>query len=157
LIFFSIIFAIMGHQKSMPALFEERLLFYRERGSRAYGPLAYWSTSVILSLPLVVINILVYSIIVYPIAGLNSDSGRFEVFFATLLMCSASGLFCCRMLAALSPTEQSAINLFPVTIYFLMAFSGFGIYLPQMQNWLAVWAPYASFIRWAFQVIKSFD
>ena len=87
-------------------------------------------------------DVLVYSIIVYPIAGLNSDSGRFEVvFFATLLMCSASGLFCCRMLAALSPTEQSAINLFPVTIYFLMAFSGFGIYLPQMQNWLAVWAP----------------
>jgi len=153
LLFFSLIFAIMGHQKSMPAIFEERLMFYRERGAGAYGPVAYWFSAGILALPLVTINIFVYSIIVYNLAGFTGPFSHFIIFFVTLLLSSVAGLFCCRMIAVLSATEQSAINFFPVCIYFLMAFAGFGIYLPEMQDWLSAWAPYVSFVRWGFQTL----
>jgi hypothetical protein len=52
-----------------------------------------------------------------------------------------------------------AINLFPVTLFLSIAFSGYIVYIPSFAQWLRCWAPYASFMRWGFQslVLTQFD
>jgi ATP-binding cassette, subfamily G (WHITE), member 2 len=146
-LFFSMIFMIMGHQKQMPVIFRERLLFYRERSAGAYGPLSYWVTTILVTFPFVVLNVFIYAITVHHLVGLRTAPGNFVDFYVTLLLISVTGMFACRAVAALAPSEQAAINLFPALIQFLMAFAGFGIFLPVMQTWLAVWAPYITFVR----------
>ena len=147
ILFFSLIFTIMGHQKQMPVIIQERLLYYRERSAGAYGPLSYWLTSIFNSIPFIVVNVFLYAITVHQLAGLRSGTTYFLDFYTTLLLMSFTGMFSCRAIAALAPSEQAAINLFPAMIQFLMAFAGFGIFLPVMQDWLAVWAPYITFVR----------
>lgn len=146
-LFFSLIFMIMGHQKQMPVIFRERLLFYRERSAGSYGPIAYWTTSIFVSLPFIALNVFVFGITVHQLVGLRNNPGNFFRFFLTISLVSIIGMFTCRAVAALAPSEQAAINLFPALIQFLMAFAGFGIFLPVMQTWLSVWAPYITFIR----------
>jgi hypothetical protein len=103
------------------------------------------------TVPFVLVNVFIYAITVHQLVGLRNDPGNFLDFYVTLLLISITGMFACRAVAALAPSEQAAINLFPALIQFLMAFSGFGIFLPVMQTWLAVWAPYVTFVRWVHE------
>jgi len=157
--FFALMFAVIGHQQSIPVLQEDRLMFYRERGSKAYGALSYWVSSWILQIPLAVLNILLFSMILYTLAGLRSGGGYFFYFYYIMLMCSLNGLFVCQLLAAISSSTQAALQLFPALLFFVLAFSGFIIYLPDFPPWLGSWAPYLSFLRYGFQglVLNEFS
>ncbi len=153
LIFFSLVGLTLGHQQAMPIIFQERLLFYRERGAKAYGALPYWLSGLVLSVPLTALNVLLYSSMLYYMCGFSTAPGRFEVFYCVMFCSSLSGLFTCQLLAAISPTEPSAVNLFPVVIYYGLAFSGYAVYIPQIPYWLRCWAPFGSFFRWAYQAL----
>lgn len=41
-IFFSLIFVIIGNQEGIPRVFNDRLMFYRERSAGVYGTFEYW-------------------------------------------------------------------------------------------------------------------
>jgi ABC-type multidrug transport system ATPase subunit len=157
LIFFCLMFMVLGHQQAIPQLFEARLVFYRERGARAYGALPYWFSSWFLQVPLILLNVLVFSALVYSLCGLKD--GGYGYFFIVLYMTSLTGLFMAQLIASMAPTAQSAISLFPVALFFSVAFAGYIVYIPQFDQWLRVWAPYGSFMRWAFQglVLNEFD
>ena len=79
--FFGLMFAMMGHQVSIPQLLDDRLLFYRERGSKAYGAISYWISQWILNIPLTIISILLFSMIVYLCCGLRSGAGYFFFYY----------------------------------------------------------------------------
>lgn len=142
---------ILGHQQAIPALFEDRLIFYRERGSRAYGPLPYWISSWFLQIPIVALNVLVFSIVVYFMTGLKS--GGFGLFCGVLIITSWTGLFVCQLIASVSPSAQSAISGFPVALFFTITFAGYMIFIPTFPDWLSSWAPYISFMRFSFQAL----
>lgn len=151
LLFFSIMFMILGHQQAIPALFEDRLVFYRERGARAYGALPYWFSSWFLQIPLVAINVFVFSLIVYYMAGLQSDG--FGLFLGVMILTSWTGLYACQLIAAISPSAQTAISGFPVALFFTITFAGYMIFIPSFPTWLESWAPYISFMRFSFQAL----
>lgn len=153
LLFFCLMFIVLGHQQAIPALFEDRLVFYRERGARAYGALPYWFSSWFLQIPLIFVNVLVFSAIVYGMANLSNCGGCYGFFFGTLFLCSVTGLFMAQVIASLAPSAQAAISLFPVALFFTVAFAGYIVYIPEFDKWLRVWAPYGSFMRWGFQAL----
>lgn len=149
--FFSLLFMIIGHQQAIPAYMSERLVFYRERGAKAYGAFPYWVTTWILNLPMIVFNVFFYSIIAYPMVGLRPTTEHFMYFYLIMLMCSATGLFNAGFVSAISQSTQAALSYFPVVMFFAVSFSGFLIYIPQFPAWLGNWAPYISYMRYAMQ------
>merc|ERR1719223_1642287 len=159
LMFFCLMFMVLGHQQAIPSLFEDRLVFYRERGARAYGAIPYWFSSWFIQLPLIFINVMIFSAIVYSMAGFTSAPGSFGVFFGTLYMSSVTGLFMAPFIASLAPSAQAAISFFPVALFFSVAFAGYIVYIPEFDRWIRCWAPYLSFMRWGFQamVINEFQ
>lgn len=128
-------------------------MFYRERGAKAYGPLSYWFSSWFLQLPMVLLNVLIFSVIVYNMVGFTDADGHFGCFFITMMLTSWTGLFTCQMMAALASTAQAAINFFPVSLFITVAFGGYIVYIPSFALWIRVWAPYLSFLRYAFQAL----
>lgn len=42
LVFFSLVFVTLGNQQNIPKIFQDRLLFYREKGGGVYGAAPYW-------------------------------------------------------------------------------------------------------------------
>ena len=132
--FFGLMFAMMAHQASIPQLFEDRLLFYRERGSKAYGAISYWISQWILNIPLTIISILLFAMIVYLCCGLRSGAGYFFFYYMIMLLSSFNGLFVCQLIAALSLSASAALQLFPVMLFFVVAFSG-SIYWSICSKW----------------------
>ena len=155
LFFFSLTFMILGHQQSIPQLFDDRLLFYRERGAGLYGCIPYWFSAWFLKLILAVINVFIYSTILYLMVGLYKEKSidRFFFFNVVLMIQSITSLFLCQLIAAISSSVESAINYFPISLMFSMAFSGYIVYIPKLPLWYRSWAPCLSFLRWGFQAL----
>ena len=159
LLFFCLVFLVVGHQQNIPNLFEDRLVFYRERGSSLYGAVPYWISFWYLELPLCILNVFVFASIVYNMAQLNKASGCLGFFYGQLLLASWSGQFLCQVVAAYSPSPQVAISAFPVALFVAVTFAGYIVFLPSFNIWLKSWAPYLSILRYPYQalVINEFQ
>jgi ABC-type multidrug transport system permease subunit len=105
------------------------------------------------------INTLVFSILIYNLSGLRSGGGYFFYFYYVMFASSFSGLFLCMFMSALAPSTPAALSYFPMILFFVLAFSGFIIYLPDFPPWLGSWAPYFSVLRYSFQglVLNEFS
>lgn len=57
-----------------------------------------------------------------------------------------------QMLAAATRLQDTAVALFPVFLFFFLAFGGFIVRLPTLPGYLGSWAPPISFVRWAMEV-----
>lgn len=151
LMFFSLQFVMMNHLQIIPLIFEDRLMFYRERSAGAYGALPYWLSSTFFQIPIIIIGVTLYSVITYNMADLSSNPGNFWIYVTAMNLCSIDAFFFFQMISAIAPTEQAAVGLIPVILLITIAFSGYVVYIPALTFWIRAWAPYASFMRWSFQ------
>ena len=85
--------------QNIPVVFEERLLFYRERAAKVYGDFSYFITGGVAIFPLTVINCGVFSATLYFMTGFRKDLSSFLFFFLMVSCVSACGLFYCQLLA----------------------------------------------------------
>lgn len=60
--------------------------------------------------------------------------------------------FGAQMLAAGTRLQDTAVSLFPVFLFFFIAFGGMIVRLPTLPSYLHAWAPTISFVRWAMEV-----
>lgn len=133
-------FMIIGHQQAVPAIIDERLVFYRERGAKAYGALSYWVSCWLMQIPIILWNVLLFSIILYKMAGLNDhSSNNFGYFYLIMLMTSYCGYFVACFISSISPSTQAALSYYPIVLFFAVSFAGFLVYLPQFPAWLGDW------------------
>jgi ABC-type multidrug transport system permease subunit len=156
----------MGHQEEIPELLEDRLIFYRERSANAYNAFSYYLSNFIIQIPIDVLNIFLYSIILYSLCDLrgsideNAESGgdsggsnsHYLFFMYIMLITNYSGLFICQLISYCSPSTDVAMSLFPVVLFFVTAFEGFIVYLPEFPGWLS-WLANVSYLRFSFQAL----
>lgn len=58
-------------------------------------------------------------------------------------------------MAAATRLQDTAVALFPVFLFFFIAFGGFIVRLPTLPGYLRAWAPTISFVRWAMEVTND--
>ena len=159
LLYFSILLMLMGQLDSVSNVIADRLVYYRERGARAYGPMAYFLSVFLLQLPILVFNVLFYTIGMYPLTGLRAGSSYYGYFFFFMLMSSYCGMFMAYSVASIAKSTQVALSYFPAVLVFVMFYAGYAVYIPEMDDWQGKWLPYLSFFRFAFQgmVLNEFQ
>jgi ABC-type multidrug transport system permease subunit len=86
----------LGSMASLPAAFAQRAVFYRQRDASFFPTSAYGLASMLMLLPVQILEVTVFSTIVYFSVGLSLSNGG-EPFFFWWLMClavvsTASGL-----------------------------------------------------------------
>jgi hypothetical protein len=170
LFFFSSVFLLVGHQSTIPTIHQLRLVFYRERGSRAYGSFAYWLSGWIFEVPAIAVNTIAFGVLLHILSGLRDTSESFALFLLVLFVNSFIGLFVCQFVAAIASSTQAAVSIYPIFLFFSVSFAGmkarclffsryftfemlagFIVYIPDFPPWLGTWAPYLSFMRYAIQ------
>lgn len=159
LFFFTIMFLTIGHQQSIPAILDDRLVFYRERGAKAYGAFSYWLSLLTVQVPLVLFNTFLYTVIVYFMVGLRNKSSSLGYYYYFIAATSTTGYFIANLMAAVSPSTQAALSYYPIVLFVAVSFAGFLVYIPRFPDWLGAWAPYISFMRYSFQglTLNEFD
>lgn len=149
LLFFGIMNQIFAHLDIVGIVLNERLVFYRERGAKAYGAFSYWLS---LSLPILFFNLLIlpfFTIFVYFMAGLRE--GHFGNFFLLLLLANYIGFFINCLAASISSSTQVALSLLQVITLFNVFYGGFIVYIPNLAGFEGKWVPYIVFYRYIFQ------
>jgi len=64
---------------------------------------------------------------------------------------SVAGLYLCQYLAASNPSPPVAIAKYPPLAFFMLGFAGYLVKLDTLDDYLKVWAPNISFVRWVYQ------
>jgi ABC-type multidrug transport system permease subunit len=84
-IFFTIAFLAFMSVAGIPALLEERLVFYKERANRLYSVGPYVLANTLVSIPFVLLISVAFTVPAYYMIGLNSaSSGNFFIFLSYL-------------------------------------------------------------------------
>ncbi|KAL4318499.1 hypothetical protein GQ457_18G004060 [Hibiscus cannabinus] len=131
-----------------PVVTVERTVFYRERGARIYSALSYAFAQVVIELPYVLIQTLIYGVIVYAMIGFERTAAKFfwYLFFMyfTLLYFTFYGM----MAVAVTPNQNIAAIASSSLFSIWNLFSGFIIPRTRIPIWWR-WYYWACPISWS--------
>ncbi|XP_073108812.1 pleiotropic drug resistance protein 3-like [Elaeis guineensis] len=125
----------------------ERIVLYREISAGIYPPWAYSIAQVVIEIPYVLLQVVLFMIIAYPAIGYYCTAYKFFWFaytmFCTLLYYTYLGM----LLVSLTPNVQVATVLSSFCYTLLNLFSGFIAPGPQIPKWW-IWVYYSSPMSW---------
>ncbi|XP_022948694.1 pleiotropic drug resistance protein 1-like [Cucurbita moschata] len=120
-----------------PVLAVERTVFYRERAAGMYSAFSYAFAAVLIELPYVLLQALVYALIVYTMIGFECSVAKFLwylfIMYFTLLYFTFYGM----MAVAMTPNHHIASILSFAFFGLWSLFSGFVVPKPRIPVWWA--------------------
>ncbi|KAJ5995433.1 hypothetical protein N7481_002410 [Penicillium waksmanii] len=154
LIFFSLLFNAFGSQLEVLTIYAERPVVEKQNRYAFYHQSAQAIASYFTDLPYKIINMFVFNIIIYFMAGLKREAGAFFFFcLATLLTTLIlSALF--RTLASITRTPDQAMIPTAALSLGLMIYTGFTTppaYMPGWSRWMA----YINPLSYGFEALMA--
>ena len=140
LFFFMVLQSGMGTAQMIPVHFSYRSTFYNQKQNGYYSPAAEFLATYLVQLPIGAMETFIFSILVYPLAGLQDGIGaRWAYLWLVLILinwvCRAWIMF----LVSVSPTEAVTQVLQPISMLLFSTMSGFlapRASIPKGWSWL---------------------
>eukprot|EP00026_Physarum_polycephalum_P000882 Phypoly_transcript_00883.p1 GENE.Phypoly_transcript_00883~~Phypoly_transcript_00883.p1 ORF type:complete len:1263 (+),score=177.54 Phypoly_transcript_00883:79-3867(+) len=142
-LFFSLLFLSMGCLGSIEPFYAARKVYYHQRASFYYSPLAYFICKTLMELFHMVYENIVFSCIVYWMVGLNAEAHRFFYFFLMISVCEFFAVNVCRFMSSAIAQQTVASGVTPTIFAFFILFAGFLITPPNIPDWW-IWLYYIS-------------
>ncbi|XP_057798300.1 pleiotropic drug resistance protein 3-like isoform X2 [Salvia miltiorrhiza] len=151
----SIIFSgIHNCQSVLSYISTERTVFYRERFAGMYASWAYSAAQVIIEIPYVFVQALIFTVITYPMIGYYLSAYKvfiyFYCIFCTLLYYTYLGM----LVIAITPSFPVAATLQSAFYTTFNLFAGFFIPRPQIPKWW-IWFYYVVPTSWSLNGILT--
>eukprot|EP00271_Cylindrocystis_brebissonii_P020897 TRINITY_DN71_c0_g1_i2.p1 TRINITY_DN71_c0_g1~~TRINITY_DN71_c0_g1_i2.p1 ORF type:complete len:1380 (-),score=255.02 TRINITY_DN71_c0_g1_i2:202-4341(-) len=131
-----------------PVVFTERPPFYRERAAGMYSPLPYTLAQVVLEIPFLLIQTIIYSVITYSLIQFEWTATKFLFYVLFQFLTFAYYSFYGMMAMAISPTPPLALVMSALFFSFWNLFSGFLITRPSMPSWWQ-WYSWINPVAWS--------
>ncbi|KAJ6410935.1 hypothetical protein OIU84_007650 [Salix udensis] len=151
---FIVFFGINNCSSVLPFVATERTVLYRERFAGMYSSWAYSFAQVLVEIPYLFVQSVIYVIIAYPMIGYSLSAGKifwsFYSMFCTLLFFNYQGM----LLVSLTPNIQVAAILASFSYTMLNFFSGFVVPKPHIPKWW-LWLYYICPTSWALNGMLS--
>uniref|UniRef100_A0A0E0F161 ABC transporter domain-containing protein n=1 Tax=Oryza meridionalis TaxID=40149 RepID=A0A0E0F161_9ORYZ len=138
-------------QLVMPFVSIERSVVYRERFAGMYSPWAYSLAQVAMEIPYVMVQIVLFMFIAYPMIGYAWTPVKFFWFVYTMVCTLLYFLYIGMMIVSLTPNIQVASILASMFYTVQNLMSGFIVPAPQIPRWW-IWLYYASPLSWTLNV-----
>jgi ABC-type multidrug transport system ATPase subunit len=130
--YFAMLYTVLSCLQIIPHLFFYKVLYIRERSANVYSTFAYWAANAIVSVPLLMLSHVVFVEISYWMVGLYPNAScHFFALFVTFLN-NLISFYCAQYIAAVSPSAEVALAMFPLVFLFLGSFAGFTIPLGEL-------------------------
>ncbi|CAG8527463.1 4839_t:CDS:2 [Ambispora gerdemannii] len=154
--FFSVAFLAFMSVAGIPGFLEERLVFQRERANGFYSVGPYVLANTIISIPFVFIIALSFTVVAYPMIGLNAGFEHATLFcvflFLALIVAESMVVF----IAAIIPIFVAALTIAAFANGFFMVVEGYFVRRDAIpKGWK--WAHYIDYQKWAFEGIIQND
>lgn len=136
------------------AAFESKPILLKHKNFSFYRPAAYALAQTVVDIPLVLIQVLLFSIIIYWMAGLAATASQFFIAIVTQWLVTMATYAFFRLIAALSKTIDDATKVTGVGIQVLIVYTGYLISPSQMRPWFA-WLRFLNWIQYGFEMLMS--
>eukprot|EP00736_Rhodelphis_marinus_P002660 Rmarinus@m.3794 len=135
--------------QAIPDLCDGKHIFLRERNAGAYSTAAYCLVSFLVYLPILVLNTIIFSTIIYFMVGLRQEVDAVLYFYFVAFLTQLAGLSMIQMIASRFRNSKEASGVAGIPILFVVFFMGYAPKLPDVPSgWK--WATYIPFARYSF-------
>ncbi|VAI16419.1 unnamed protein product [Triticum turgidum subsp. durum] len=138
-------------QSVMPFVSVERSVVYRERFAGMYSPWAYSFAQVAMEIPYVLVQVVLFMLIAYPMIGYEWTAAKFFWFMYTMLCTLLYFVYLGMLMVSLTPNIQVASILASMFYTLQNLMSGFIVPAPQIPKWW-IWLYYISPMSWTLNV-----
>ncbi|KAL6661918.1 hypothetical protein ACP70R_001302 [Stipagrostis hirtigluma subsp. patula] len=130
-----------------PVVATERVVLYREKAAGMYSTMAYAIAQVSVELPYMLVQVLMFSAIVYPMIGFQLRAAKFLWFVLYMVLSFMYFTLYGMMTVALTPNIEIAMGLSFLIFIFWNVFSGFIVAREMMPVWWR-WVYWADPAAW---------
>ncbi|XP_066355710.1 ABC transporter G family member 41-like [Miscanthus floridulus] len=138
-------------QSVMPFVSIERSVVYRERFAGMYSPWAYSFAQVVMEIPYVLVQIVLFMLIAYPMIGYAWEAAKFFWLLYTMFCTLLYFLYLGMMMVSLTPNIQVASILTSLFYTIQNLMSGYIVPGPQIPKWW-LWLYYMSPMSWTLNL-----
>ncbi|RCH99225.1 hypothetical protein CU098_000518, partial [Rhizopus stolonifer] len=141
-------------QGELPVFMEGRGILQKHKGFAMYHPSAFYIAQVLIDIPLVILQSVVFLVSVYFIMGLAPDAGKFFTMLINLIFLNlcTNGFF--RFWGAISPNFYIASQISSILFIALVIYTGYQIPYPRMHPWL-MWIYWIDPLAYSFKAMIS--
>ena len=155
--FFSIIFLGWLQLTELMKAVSGRVVINRHKEYAFYRPSAVVIARVLADFPIILVQVVPFSIIVYFLTGLDVDVSKFWIYLLLVYVTTICITALYRMFAALSPTIDDAVRFSGTALNLLIIYTGYAIPKPTLLHskiWFG-WLYYLNPISYAFEGVLA--
>lgn len=150
--FYVMLYFTVNALAEMAMTYPQRKIVEKQKRFAFYHPAAESISALITSLPLRIVNYVIFCIIFYFLPMFNETPGQFFTFFLFALLTTTCNALLFQMIAAFSPTIEAANAVAGLALMILFVYAGFLIPVPLMKVWFK-WLNYLNPLRFGFEAL----
>ncbi|KAH6804230.1 pleiotropic drug resistance 9 [Perilla frutescens var. frutescens] len=151
----AILFCGMNNSQSViPYINTERTVLYRERFAGMYTSWAYSAAQLLIEIPYVLVQALVFTVITYPMIGYYLSAYKVFMYFYCMFCTLLSYTYLGMLLTAITPSIPVAATLQSAFNMTFSLFAGFLIPRPHIPKWW-IWFYYVVPTSWSLNGILT--
>ncbi|KAJ1944994.1 ATP-binding cassette transporter snq2, partial [Linderina macrospora] len=153
-LFFALLFNSLSAQAELPKAITGREVVYKHKSFAMYHPAALSLAQTVVDIPIMVLQIVIFSCILYFATGLSRTAGQFFAFVLFLFI----GCLCLtaffRLIGNVSPNVDVAHTLSGISLLFMILHIGYLIPQKSMHGYL-VWIYWANSLAYAYKALMA--
>ncbi|KAH0596640.1 hypothetical protein MHUMG1_05758 [Metarhizium humberi] len=155
--FFSILFLGWLQLSELMKAVSGRAVIARHGEYAFYRPSAVSLARVLADLPMLAVEVVVFSVIMYFMTGLDVEAGKFFIYMLLVYVTTICLTALYRMFAAVSPTMDDAVRFSGIALNLLIVYTGYTLAKPVLLGqkiWFG-WLYYVNPISYAFEAVLT--
>ena len=156
-VFFSILFLGWLQLSQLMNAVGGRVVIARHREYAFYRPSAVSIARVIADFPLILVQVIIFTIIMYFMTNLDRDVSKFFIYALFVYVSTINITALYRMFASLSPTIDDAVRFSGVALNLLIIYTGYAITKPTLISqkiWFG-WLYYVNPVSYSFEAVLT--
>ncbi|KAF8602772.1 hypothetical protein BDV93DRAFT_533391 [Ceratobasidium sp. AG-I] len=153
-IFLALLFNALNAFSELPAMMTGRPILYKQLSYRFYRASALTVAQTITDIPLTSIRILLFSIIIYFMCGLERSAGAFFTFYLFIYLTFLAMAAFFRLIGIICKGYDTAARLAAVIVSLMVLYAGYMIPVYSMKRWL-FWIWYINPVNYGFAAMME--
>ncbi|KAI1084422.1 ABC-2 type transporter [Whalleya microplaca] len=153
-LFFILLFNALLALAEQTAAFESKPILLKHKNFSFYRPAAYALAQTVVDVPLILVQVVLFDVIIYWMAGLSATPSQFFISILILWMVTMTTYAFFRALSAIFKTLDDATKVTGVAIQILIVYTGYLIPPSQMRPWFG-WLRWINWIQYGFESLMS--
>ena len=153
-LFFILLFNALLALAEQTAAFEAKPILLKHKNFSFYRPSAYALAQTVMDIPMVFVQVFLFDVIIYWMAGLSATPSQFFISILILWLVTMTTYSFFRAISAVFKTLDDATKITGVAIQIIIVYTGYLIPPSSMHPWFS-WLRWINWIYYGFECLMS--